>query len=97
MSCRFAVSIVFLLKFVAIPVCCDQQVSLSLLSLASWQLSFLDEICKDREENSTTFDDLRDTLRQCEVSMLNGTNISEISYIAISNGSVDEFREIYVS
>jgi hypothetical protein len=97
MSC-FAVSITvsILLSFRASSAF-EPQFSLSFLSLASWQLSFLDDVCKNRSDNSTVYEDLRQTLADCESSMLEGTQINELDYNSLASLDVEEFRKAFHS
>lgn len=73
------------------------QNSLNVLSLLSWQLEFVDEICHNRTGNSTVFEDLKETLTNCQKTMLNGTGLTELSYDSLESSNVEVLRGFYES
>ena len=82
---------------VASSVSSQSQDTLSVISLVTWQLNFLDELCSNRTENSKVFDELKETIKECEKSLLLNTQISELSYNSLVNSDVKLFRDFYNS
>jgi poly(3-hydroxyalkanoate) synthetase len=72
------------------------QESLSALSLLTSQLDFFESMCINRSENSTVFAELKETLEECQDSLLNGTEL-ELTFNALLHTDPKEFYQFYES
>jgi poly(3-hydroxyalkanoate) synthetase len=77
--------------------CCSQAVdSLNAISLLASQVDFLEEICLNRTANSSTFDELKETIEACQSMILNGTELT-LTYSTLMNSNPQEFYSFYMS
>lgn len=49
---------------------------LSAITLISAQLDFLENMCINRTDSSAVFDELKETIEDCEALILNGTDLT---------------------
>lgn len=75
----------------------SQQIdSLSAISLIEPQVNFLEELCFNRTENSTIFEELKETIENCQSMFLNGTEF-ELTYNTLTSTDPKEFYNFYMS
>lgn len=70
--------------------------SLSAMSLISPQLEFLESKCYNRTNNVTVFEELKETIDDCQSLMLNGTKRS-LTYHTLVHTDPKEFFDFYIS
>jgi hypothetical protein len=74
----------------------QQLSSLGAVSLISTQLDFLEELCFNRTGNPTTFAELQQTLEDCQVNILNGTELT-LTLSTLMHTDPREFHKFYTS
>ena len=74
--------------------CCEAQdvSSIGALPLITSQLAFLKDVCNERTNNSTVFDEIQTLMLECQENILNGTNLT---YISLTNTDPKEYYEFY--
>lgn len=70
----------------------SQDAPLSILTLLNSQIDFLRQVCFDRTQNATIFEEIRSTLTECQRMILNGTSLN---YATLSVVTPTEFHEFY--
>lgn len=75
---------------------CSQEVkSLSAFALLSSQINFLEDLCFNRTENETIFQDLKQGIDYCEELVLNGTELT-LTYTTLVGADPDKFYSLYL-
>jgi hypothetical protein len=70
--------------------------SLSAMSLIAPQVDFLEDMCLNRTGNNTTFDNLKQSLEDCQTVILNGTEL-DLTYNTLVYTDPKEFYDFYTS
>lgn len=74
----------------------SQQIdSLSLISLISPQLDFLEDMCFNRTENSTAYQQLKVTFEDCHDKIINDTHLT-LTYYNLLHTDPKEFYKFYI-
>jgi hypothetical protein len=66
------------------------------MSLITSQLDFLEEMCYNKTDDFSTFDDLEETIGECQKSFLNGTTL-RLTLDELTTTDPKEFFKFYAS
>lgn len=89
-----SVAIVVFLVFGYFGYCCEAQdvSSIDALPLISSQLAYLKDVCNERTNNSTVYDEIQTLIMECQENILNGTHLT---YISLTKTDPKEYYEFY--
>lgn len=96
MKCFSVLIVIVLCSFGAHKAHSKKVESLSALSLIAAQLEFLENMCLERTQNETLFEELTETIEGCESAMLNGTELT-LTYSSLLEADPKEFYSFYMS
>lgn len=75
----------------------SQQIDfLGAISLIAPQVDFLEDVCFNRTENSKIFQELKETIEDCQSKILNGTELT-LTYSTLMNTDPKEFYNFYMT
>lgn len=68
---------------------------LSAITLISAQLDFLENMCINRTESNAVYGELKETIEDCEASIMNGTDLTLTFRWVLSEACADELQCSY--
>jgi hypothetical protein len=96
MKC-FIIFAIILLSLVASYSCqSSSEISLDAFSLISSQLVFLEDVCFNRTENETHYEQIVESLFECQTEFLNGTSL-KLSFKDLVSADPEDFHDFYAA